>query len=172
MKLDSTRYNGNAPKCGERLMEEAEKYLFVTQKGEDVFLYIEPVSGTCSHAKMFSAKDIGCYHKLLFASYDLIWEFNGSCRIFISDVQMAQINMRKGYGTLFMDYLLMVAKKNKATSISGLLGSSELLNPENKKRVLSFYKKYGFIVRLNLDETAGEVYLPLRDGLPRNTSHI
>jgi GNAT superfamily N-acetyltransferase len=172
MKLEGKRFNGNTPKYGEKLMEEAEKYLFTTKKGEDVFLYIEPVSGICSFAKLFSAKDIGCYHKLLLASYDLIWEFDGSCRIFIGDLQMAQQNTSKGYGTLLMDFMLMLAKKNKATSISGLLGSSELMNPENKKRMLNFYKKYGFTIRLNEQETSGEIYLPFRDGLPRNTSHI
>ncbi|MBK6834040.1 MAG: hypothetical protein IPG89_07120 [Bacteroidetes bacterium] len=41
---------------------------------------------------------------------------------------MSQLNVSKGYGTILMDYILRLAKKNNATSISGLLGSSELLN--------------------------------------------
>lgn len=172
MKLDISKFYEDTYKYGERIMEEAEKYLFTTKKGDDVFLYIEPMSGTCSNAKLFSVSDVGKQNKLLFASYDLIWESDGTCRIFIGDLQMSQKNVSNGYGTIFMDFMLRLAKKNKATSISGLLGASELLIPENKIRLVSFYTKYQFKIRINEQQNSGEIYLGLGVDLPRSTSHI
>jgi|JI10StandDraft_1071094.scaffolds.fasta_scaffold09366_6 hypothetical protein len=172
MKLDVSRLYGNTHKYGEKIMEEAEKYLFTTKKGIDVFMFIEPMSGICSYAKLFHINDFGKQNLLFKASYDLIWEADGTCRIFIGDIQMSQLNVSNGYGTILMDYILWLAKKNKATSISGLLGATELLNPENKIRLLSFYAKYNFQIKLNEEQNAGEIYLGLAVDFPRNTSHI
>lgn len=172
MKLNVSGLYGNTHKYGEKIMEEAEKYLFTTNKGIDVFMFIERMSGICSHAKLFLVNDFGRQNKLFQASYDLIWEVDGSCRIFIGDIQMSQLNVGKGYGTILMDYILRLAKKNNATSISGLLGSSELLNPENKMRLLNFYTKYNFQIKLNEEQNAGEIYLGLGVDFPRSTSHI
>jgi hypothetical protein len=172
MKLDSSKFDGSDFKYGEKIRIEAEKYLFTTKKGVDVFMFVEPISDRCFYAKIFSVTDFEKQNKLLFASYDVNWEFDNTNTIFIGDIQMAQKNASNGYGTVFMDYIMRLAKKNNVTSISGLLGSSELLNPENKIRMLKYYTKYQFEITLNDEQNKGEIYLDLDKGLPRKTSQM
>lgn len=172
MKLDSSKFGGNDFKYGEKIRVEAERYLFTTKKGYDVFMFVEPMTDICYYAKLFSVNDFEKQNKLLLASYDVKWDFDGSCRIFIGDIQMSQKNASNGYGTIFMDFIMRLAKKNNAVSINGLLGASELLNPENKIRLLNFYTKYNFKISLNEVQNSGEIYLDLLDGFPRNTSQM
>ncbi len=172
MKLDSSKFDESDFKYGEKIRIEAEKYLFTTKYGIDVFMFIEPVFDGCFYAKIFSVTDFEKQNKLLFASFDVKWDFDNTNTIFIGDIQMTQKNASNGYGTVFMDYIMRLAKKNNVTSISGLLGSSELLNPENKIRMLKYYTKYQFEITLNDKQNMGKIYLDLDKGLPRKTSKI
>lgn len=69
----------------------------------------------------------------------------------------------EGLGSIVLKKAIEIAKERKCTSIKGELGSGDLLDndKEHKPRLLHFYKKFGFQISLNSEETYGKIFLQL-----------
>ncbi len=68
----------------------------------------------------------------------------------------------KGLGSLLICELIKLCEQQKAPCIKGVLGDADLMDgTEHKERLLHFYKKFGFVVSLNDNETRGEIFLNL-----------
>ncbi|MGL4666341.1 MAG: hypothetical protein ACRCWR_00235 [Saezia sp.] len=85
-------------------------------------------------------------------------EFNESAgNMFIVEVGTER---NKGYGSCLIELLKSIGKEYSVSIITGNLESTDLLDkydPEHKSRMLHFYEKHGFKIKLNADESAGSI---------------
>ena len=121
-------------------------------------MFIEKSFGNAYHAMIYSSDDPGKQNRLLFASYDLN-TYGESWNIFIGDIQMGEPKTSNGNGTIFMNYIIDLAKKNNVKYIHGKLGSADL--QDHKTRLLNFYRKFGFEIELNEVHNDGVIRLDL-----------
>lgn len=79
-------------------------------------------------------------------------------------------NESKGYGSLCMDYIFYIVKHESACSIVGKIGSTHTTDKINRERLLNYYKKFGFNIKMD-DEYSGNFYLDFDDkGVPLKIS--
>ncbi len=135
-----------------------EKIAFTTKNGLDIFMFIEKSFGKAYYASIYSAVDSGKQNRLLFASYDLN-NYDEPWNIYIGDIQVGKPKTSKGYGTIFMNYIIDLAKTNNVKFIHGKLGPADL--SDHEPRLLNFYRKFGFDIELEEDGKRGLIRLDL-----------
>lgn len=85
-------------------------------------------------------------------------------------ISCASGNESKGYGSLCMDYIFYIAKHDSISTIRGIIGSRHTSDEINRKRLLNYYKKIGFNVKMD-SEYNGNFYLDFDDkGVPLKIS--
>lgn len=73
---------------------------------------------------------------------------------FIADIHIHFKDYNKGYGSLLMEQLLQIAKKENIKVITGNISS---IDWNHFERIRHFYQKYGFSVELDYKKRSGKI---------------
>lgn len=73
---------------------------------------------------------------------------------FIADIHIHFKDYNKGYGSLLMEQLLNIAKKENIKVITGNISS---IDWNHFERIRHFYQKYGFSVELDYKKRSGKI---------------
>lgn len=93
-----------------------------------------------------------------------------SVTLYLDFVFCTNGNESMGYGSLCMDYIFYIAKHESACSIIGEIGSTHTTDKINRDRLLNYYKKFGFNIKMK-NELQGDFYLDFDDkGVPLKVS--
>ena len=75
-------------------------------------------------------------------------------RMFIADIQCAEDDTSRGYGSVALNHLIRIAKTKRISRISGQISSTDW---EHVDRLKYFYGKHGFRVILNEATKSGRI---------------
>lgn len=111
------------------------------------------------------------FEQVLRCEYRLVEDFFAKTVILYLDwVSCTSGNESNGYGSLCMDYIFYIVKHDSICSVKGEIGPTNTIDKINRKRLLNFYTKFGFNIKMK-NELQGEFYLDFDDkGVPLKIS--
>ena len=147
----------------------AERFLMTTKYVEDVFVYNTQTDVDTYRIFLLSLKEHDMSRFLMEAYYKLRVTAGNESELYLMSIDCAKSNQSKGYGSVLMGFLELIAKKNKAGSICGDLLLYQLSHVD-RTRLLNYFRKFNF--DLLYDERKQEAGFYLGIGLSRNIPQI